>query len=68
VTFTNCYEDSAGADACATLEFKSTHHLVYCDRPAILAAHVSGRISLDLGCGTGRSTRFRRQQGFEAPE
>jgi ubiquinone/menaquinone biosynthesis C-methylase UbiE len=65
VTFANCYEDSARADAYATLEFKNTYHLAYRDIPAILAAHVSGRKSLDLGCGTGRSTRFLRQQGFE---
>ncbi len=65
MTFSNCYEDSTRADAYATLEFKNTYHLAYRDIPAILAAHVSGRKSLDFGCGTGRSTRFLRQQGFE---
>jgi ubiquinone/menaquinone biosynthesis C-methylase UbiE len=65
LTFTNCYEDGARAEAYATLEFKNTYHLAYRDIPAILAAHVSGRKSLDFGCGTGRSTRFLRQLGFE---
>ena len=65
VTFTNCYEDGARADAYATLEFKNTYHLAYRDIPAILAEHVRGPKSVDFGCGTGRSTRFLRQLGFE---
>jgi ubiquinone/menaquinone biosynthesis C-methylase UbiE len=65
VTFANCYEDGARAEAYATLEFRNTYHLAYRDIPAILAAHVSGHKSLDFGCGTGRSTRFLRQLGFE---
>ncbi len=65
MTFTNCYEDSARAEAYATLEFKNTYHLAYRDIPAILSEHVRGRKSLDFGCGTGRSTRFLRQLGFE---
>jgi ubiquinone/menaquinone biosynthesis C-methylase UbiE len=65
LTFANCYEDDARAEAYATLEFNNTYHLAYRDIPAILAAHVRGRKSLDFGCGTGRSTRFLRQLGFE---
>jgi SAM-dependent methyltransferase len=65
VTFANCYEDGARAEAYATLEFKNTYHLAYRDIPAILGEHVRGRKSLDFGCGTGRSTRFLRQLGFE---
>lgn len=65
VTFTNCYEDATRAQAYATLEFKNTYHLAYRDIPAILGEHVRGRKSLDFGCGTGRSTRFLRQHGFE---
>jgi len=65
VTFANCYEDGARAEAYATLEFKNTYHLAYRDIPAILAEHVRGRKSLDFGSGTGRSTRFLRQLGFE---
>jgi ubiquinone/menaquinone biosynthesis C-methylase UbiE len=65
VTFANCYEDGTRADAYATLEFKNTYHLAYRDIPAILAEHVRGRKAVDFGCGTGRSTRFLRQLGFE---
>jgi SAM-dependent methyltransferase len=65
VSFANCYEDSARAEAYATLEFKNTYHLAYRDLPAIFGAHVCGRKALDFGCGTGRSTRFLRQLGFE---
>ena len=65
MTFTNCYEDVARAEAYATLEFKNTYHLAYRDIPAILGEHVRGRKSVDFGCGTGRSTRFLRQLGFE---
>ena len=65
MTFANCYEDGARAAAYATLEFKNTYHLAYRDIPAILGAHVLCRKSMDFGCGTGRSTRFLRQLGFE---
>jgi SAM-dependent methyltransferase len=65
VTFANCYEDDIRAQAYASLEFKNTYHLAYRDIPAILGEHVSGRKSLDFGCGAGRSTRFLRQLGFE---
>ena len=65
MTFANCYEDVARAEAYATLEFKNTYHLAYRDIPAILGEHVRGRKSVDFGCGTGRSTRFLRQLGFE---
>jgi len=65
VTFANCYEDDTRAEAYATLEFKNTYHLAYRDIPATLGAHVRGRKSVDFGCGTGRSTRFLRQLGFE---
>ena len=65
MTFANCYADATRAQAYATLEFKNTYHLAYRDIPAILGEHVRGRKSLDFGCGTGRSTRFLRQLGFE---
>ena len=65
MTFANCYEDDTRAQAYATLEFKNTYHLAYRDIPAIIGKHVSGSKSLDFGCGTGRSTRFLRQLGFE---
>jgi len=63
--FTNCYQDSTRADAYATLEFKNTYYLAYRDLPAIIEKHVRGGKAIDFGCGTGRSTRFLRQLGFE---
>lgn len=65
MTFANCYEDGARAEAYATLEFKNTYHLAYRDIPAILREQVRGRKGLDFGCGAGRSTRFLRELGFE---
>jgi SAM-dependent methyltransferase len=65
MTFANCYEDRARAEAYATLEFKNTYHLAFRDIPAILGEHVRGRKSVDFGCGAGRSSRFLRQLGFE---
>src|ERR1700690_792952 len=65
MTFANCYEDRTRAEAYATLEFKNTYHLAYRDLPEILSAHVVGRTAMDFGCGTGRSSRFLRQLGFE---
>ena len=64
--FRNTYDDAAYAEAYAKLEFPGTYYLAYRDLPAILAEHVRGRRALDFGCGTGRSTRFLRQLGFEA--
>lgn len=63
--FVNCYEDTARVYAYATLEFKNTYYLAYRDLPAIITEHVHGRRAVDFGCGTGRSTRFLRQLGFE---
>lgn len=64
--FSNVYDDSARADAYSKLEFPGTYYLAYRDLPAILEETVRGRMALDFGCGTGRSTRFLRRLGFEA--
>jgi SAM-dependent methyltransferase len=63
--FQNCYQDVTRADAYATLEFKNTYYLAYRDLPEIIHRHMHGTMALDFGCGTGRSTRFLRQLGFE---
>jgi len=63
--FVNCYQDVTRADAYATLEFKNTYYLAYRDLPAILREHVHSNKAIDFGCGTGRSTRFLQQLGFE---
>jgi SAM-dependent methyltransferase len=64
--FANSYADARRAEAYARLEFPGTYYLAYRDLPAIIAEHVRGTRALDFGCGTGRSTRFLRQLGFDA--
>jgi ubiquinone/menaquinone biosynthesis C-methylase UbiE len=39
--------------------------LAYRDLPAIISRYVQGKKAIDFGCGTGRSTRFLRQLGFD---
>jgi SAM-dependent methyltransferase len=63
--FFNVYEDQARADAYAKLEFPGTYFLAYRDLPSIFRDHIEGKKALDFGCGTGRSTRFLRQLGFD---
>jgi ubiquinone/menaquinone biosynthesis C-methylase UbiE len=61
----NVYDDQARAEAYATLDFPGTYYLAYRDLPAIIGEHVQGRKAIDFGCGTGRSTRFLRELGFD---
>lgn len=61
----NAYADPRRADAYAALEFPGTYYLAFRDLPTIIAQHVSGTRALDFGCGTGRSTRFLRDLGFD---
>ena len=63
--FSNVYDDDERADSYADLEFPGTYWLAYRDIPALIEAHVHGNRALDFGCGTGRSTRFLRDLGFE---
>src|SRR5262245_6543235 len=63
--FSNIYNDEMRAHAYAKLEFPSTYYLAYRDLPAIIDEHVRGNRALDFGCGTGRSTRFLRELGFQ---
>ena len=64
MAFTNCYKDTTRAEAYAQLEFANTYYLAYRDLPAIIGEHVRGTRAIDFGCGTGRSTRYVRQLGF----
>ena len=59
------YDDARRAETYAKLEFPGTYYLAYRDLPQIIGGHVKGRRAVDFGCGTGRSTRFLRQLGFE---
>ncbi len=63
--FSNVYEDARRAESYAGLGFPGTYYLAYRDLPEIIERHVGGRRALDFGCGTGRSTRFLRDLGFE---
>jgi SAM-dependent methyltransferase len=65
MTLENCYEDTTRADAYAQLAFANTYLLAYRDLPIIIRQHVTGTCAIDFGCGTGRSTRFVRDLGFE---
>src|SRR5512146_3315912 len=65
MAFKNVYEDAIRAEEYAKLEFANTYYLAYRDLPAIFREHVTGRNALDFGCGTGRSTRFAKQLGFQ---
>jgi SAM-dependent methyltransferase len=64
--FANVYDDAARATAYASLEFPNTYYLAFRDLPEILRRHATGRAAFDFGCGTGRSTRFLRRNGFAA--
>jgi len=66
VSFSNVYDDAKRAEAYAALEFPGTYYLAYRDLPEMIGEHVTGREALDFGCGTGRSTRFLKNLGFNA--
>ena len=63
--FSNVYDDDDRANSYAGLGFPGTYWLAYRDIPALIEAHVRGTRALDFGCGTGRSTLFLRDLGFE---
>lgn len=44
---------------------KGTGYLGFRDLPNILDKHVSGNKVLDVGCGSGRSTRYLRAWGYD---
>jgi len=62
--FENSWENPIRSFAYSKLEFPNTYYLAYRDLPAIIATHIQGNRAIDFGCGTGRSTRFLKQLGF----
>ncbi len=65
MNFLNVYEDAKRAESYAKLEFPGTYYLAYRDLPQIIFKHAKGNKALDFGCGTGRSTRFLKELGFD---
>ncbi len=63
--FKNVYEDKTRAESYAKLQFPGTYYLAFRDLPGLIAKHVTGNSALDFGCGTGRSTRFLKDLGFQ---
>jgi ubiquinone/menaquinone biosynthesis C-methylase UbiE len=59
----NCYADGTRAAAYAQLAFANTYHLAFRDVPELVRG--LGRRAMDFGCGTGRSTRFLKELGFD---
>ena len=62
--FENSWGNQTRADSYSRLEFPNTYYLAYRDLPNIISQHVTGKRAIDFGCGTGRSTRFLKQLGF----
>ena len=62
---TNVYEDRIRAESYSKLDFPGTYYLAYRDLPGIIQNLKKGNKALDFGCGTGRSTRFLRNLGFD---
>ncbi|HEX2968227.1 MAG TPA: class I SAM-dependent methyltransferase [Bacteroidales bacterium] len=64
--FKNTYSNQTRAESYSKLEFPNTYYLAYRDLPKIISEHITGKKAVDFGCGTGRSTRFLKQLGFDA--
>jgi SAM-dependent methyltransferase len=62
--FENSWGNQTRAESYSKLEFPNTYYLAYRDLPKIISSHVTGNEAVDFGCGTGRSTRFLKQLGF----
>jgi ubiquinone/menaquinone biosynthesis C-methylase UbiE len=65
MSFNNVYDDKIRARSYSKLDFPGTYYLAYRDLPKIISKHSDGKNALDFGCGTGRSTRFLKNLGYE---
>jgi ubiquinone/menaquinone biosynthesis C-methylase UbiE len=63
--FTNSYSDAERAESYSKLAYPNTYYLAFRDLPAIIFKYVNGKRALDFGCGTGRSTRFLNNLGYD---
>jgi SAM-dependent methyltransferase len=63
--FENSWGNQTRAESYNKLEFPNTYYLAYRDLPMIIRKHVTGNKAVDFGCGTGRSTRFLKQLGYD---
>ena len=63
--FENSWGNLVRADSYSKLEFPNTYYIAYRDLPEIISKHVTGKLAIDFGCGTGRSTRFLKNLGFQ---
>lgn len=64
MNFENSWGNQTRAMSYSKLEFPNTYYLAYRDLPEIISKHVTGNRAIDFGCGTGRSSRFLKQLGF----
>lgn len=64
--YVNSWDNDVRSASYAKLGFPNTYYLAYRDLPEIINNHAKGKRALDFGCGTGRSTRFLKELGFEA--
>jgi SAM-dependent methyltransferase len=65
MNFENSWGNQTRAESYSKLEFPNTYYLAYRDLPEIISKHVTGKRAIDFGCGTGRSSRFLKQLGFD---
>jgi SAM-dependent methyltransferase len=63
--FWNSYQDSRRALAYDELGLGGTYYLVFKTLPEILDKYAGKKRALDFGCGTGRSTRFLKELGYD---
>ena len=65
MNFENSWGNQTRAESYSKLEFPNTYYIAYRDLPDIISKHVTGNHAIDFGCGTGRSSRFLKQLGFD---